>query len=176
MSIHQIHMHHDELQDRILMRLSTTDGHEFRFWLTRRFVRRFWGLLLKMLEQDRPVRQQVDPAVKQSVMSIQHEGFARQANYSKPYENREYELPLGNEPVLVAKAEGRLKEDGNFLIRLHPQQGQGIDMTMDTRLLHVFSKLLADTTTRADWDMNLSVSPAADTAEAQPATTQRKLN
>ena len=175
MAIYQIQMRHDELQDRILLRVSTTEAQEFRFWLTRRFVKRFWGLLLKMLEQDRPVRQQVDPVAKQSVMNIQHEGFAQQANYSKPYEDRQYVTPLGNEPVLVAKAEGRLKPDGNYLIRMHPHEGQGIDMTMDARLLHVFSKLLSDTAVRADWDMKLSVSAEAVAPEPEAAPS-RKLN
>ena len=176
MAIHQIQMRHDELQDRVFLRVSTTEGNEFRFWLTRRFVGRFWELLLKMLEQDRPVRQQVDPATKQSVMSMQHEGFSQQANFSKPYEQREYTFPLGTDPILVARADGVLKEDGNYLLRLHPHQGPGIDMTMDARLMHVFAKLLIDATAHAGWALQLSLQPAAgDVPGAEPAP-PRKLN
>ena len=40
MNIHQIQMAYDQRQDRILLRLSTREHTEFRFWLTRRFVKR----------------------------------------------------------------------------------------------------------------------------------------
>jgi hypothetical protein len=43
MQLHQIQARYDELQDRILLRLSTIDHCEFRFWLTRRFVKRLGG-------------------------------------------------------------------------------------------------------------------------------------
>ena len=70
MALHQIQLTYNEKQDRVLLRVSTTDGTEFQFWLTRRFIKRLWGLLVKLLEQDRPVRQQVDPEAKRTVLGI----------------------------------------------------------------------------------------------------------
>ena len=72
MAIHQIQFSYDQHQDRVLMRVSTTASEEFRFWLTRRFAQRLWGLLVQMLEMDRPVRQQFDPEAKRAVLGIQH--------------------------------------------------------------------------------------------------------
>ncbi|MBI2295581.1 MAG: hypothetical protein HYU76_06020 [Betaproteobacteria bacterium] len=37
-----------------------------------------------------------------------------------------------------------------FLLSLHPQEGQGIDMAFDTKLLHIFSRLLHEAVQRAD--------------------------
>ena len=40
MNIHQLSVHHEERQDRLLLRLNTKDQQEFRFWLTRRMTLR----------------------------------------------------------------------------------------------------------------------------------------
>ena len=176
MAIHQIQFAYDEQQDRVLMRVSTTEGDEFRFWLTRRFARRFWGLLVKMLEQDRPVRQQLDTDAKRTVLGLRHEGFAQQGNFSAPFEAREYRRPLGDEPLLLARAEGKLRDDGTYLLRLQPQTGQGIDMVLDTKLLHLFSKLLNQAVAKTDWDVNLDLHLGKEPPAQEPDSQPRKLN
>ena len=175
MALHQIQLTYNEKQDRVLLRVSTTDNVEFQFWLTRRFIKRLWGLLVKLLEQDRPVRQQVDPEAKRTVLGIRHEGFAQQGNFSAPYEAREYQKPLGTEPLLVTRAEGKPRENGNFLLRLHPEHGQGVDVVLDTRLLHLFTKLLQQVVGKTDWDITLELyegGRSLPVSEEQP----RKLN
>ncbi|MBI3045490.1 MAG: hypothetical protein HYY78_21990 [Betaproteobacteria bacterium] len=180
MGIHQIQIRHDETEDRLLLRFSTSDGCEFRFWLTRRFTKRLWGMLVKMLEWDRAVQQQVDPGTRRTVLDIQHEGYARQANYSKAFEEPPREaprrLPLGEAPVLLAKASGKKRDDGVQMLGLHPLRGQGIDISLDTRLLHIFTRLLREQVARTDWDVNLALheelGEAAPAQDAQP----RKLN
>lgn len=176
MQIHQIQVRYDELQDRILLRLSTADNSEFRFWLTRRFVKRLWGMLVKMLEWDQAVRQQVDADTRRTVLDIQHEGYAQQANYSKGFEEASRSMPLGDAPVVLAKAKGKRRDNGSQVLSLHPQQGQGIDMTLDTKLLHIFSKLLREAVERADWDMKLALHEGAQQSATVEAATPRKLN
>ena len=176
MPIHQIQFAYQEQQDRVLMRVSTTEGDEFRFWLTRRYTKRLWGLLVKMLEQDQPVRQQFDADTKRTVLGIRHEGFAQQGNFGAPFEERDYRRPLADEPLLLARAEGKPREDGTCLLRLHPQPGQGIDMVLDAKLLHLFSRLLIQVVAKSDWDLQLALSPDAPPGEAEPASGRRKLN
>jgi hypothetical protein len=49
-------------------------------------------------------------------------------------------------------------------------------MTLDTRLLHIFGKLVRDAVARADWDLTLALSEkAAEPAQAE-AVAPRKLN
>lgn len=168
MSIHQIQVRYDETQDRILLRLSTTDGSEFRFWLTRRFVKRLWGMLVQMLEWDQAVQQQHDVQTRRTVLDIQHEGYARQANYSKNFEETPRAMPFGEAPVVLAKARGKRRDSGTQVLSLHPQEGQGIDVTLDTKLLHIFSRLLREAVAKADWDMNLALHAGAQ----QPADVQ----
>lgn len=176
MALHQIQLTYDEKQDRVLLRVSTTDGEEFQFWLTRRFIKRLWGLLVKLLEQDRPVRQQADPDSKRTVLGIRHEGFAQQGNFSAPYEAREYRQPLGSDPVVVTRAEGRPRDNGDFLLRLHPHEGKGIDMVLDTKLLHLFTKLLQQVVGKTDWDVTLELFEGERQSPPASEERPRKLN
>jgi len=180
MGIHQIQIRHDETEDRLLLRLSTTDNCEFRFWLTRRFTKRLWGMLVQMLEWDQVVKQQVIPETRRTVLEIQHESYSRQANYAKQFEEPAQEtprrLPLGEAPVLLAKAKGKKGESGAQMLGLHPLQGQGIDITLDTRLLHIFTRLLREQVAKTDWDVNLALYEGVNQAETVPDASPRKLN
>lgn len=180
MGIHQIQIRHDETEDRLLLRLSTTDDCEFRFWLTRRFTRRLWRMLVQMLEWDRAVLQQVDPDTRRTVLDIQHDGYSQQANYSKAFDESPQtaprRLPLGEAPVLLAQAKGTKGENGAQMLALHPLQGQGIDITLDTRLLHIFTRLLREQVAKTDWDVNLALYEATQENAAAQETPSRKLN
>jgi len=176
MKIHQIQIRHQEAEDRLLLRLSTSDNSEFRFWLTRRFVKRLWELLVQMLDWDNAVRQQVNPDTRRTVLDLQHEGYAQQADYSKPFEESPRLMPLGEVPTLVASATGKKGDGGVLTLSLHPQQGQGIDMTLDTGLLHIFTRLLRDAVAGTDWDVNLALYQAQDKDAQSPNPLPRKLN
>lgn len=180
MAIHQIQIRHDEAEDRLLLRLSTTDHCEFRFWLTRRFTKRLWGMLVQMLEWDRAVKEQVIPETRRAVLEIQHEGYSRQADFAKQFEEPAQEaprrMPLGEAPVLLARANGKKVDNGAQLLGLHPLQGQGIDITLDTRLLHVFTRLLREQVAKTGWDMNLALYERVNEAEPGQEASPRKLN
>ena len=168
MHIHQIQARHDELQDRIFMRLTTSDECEFQFWLTRRFMKRFWPVLVKLLEHDEAVRRQIDEAARKAVLGMRHEALLQQSDFSTAFEEREYQRPLGTEPMLVARADCTARADGLVLLSLRPLQGQGIDLTLDARLLHSIYKLLADALAKAEWDIDVKaqLAPAETTDSA----------
>lgn len=176
MSIHQIQVRYDEMEDRILLRLSTTEGSEFRFWLTRRFVRRLWEMLVQMLEWDQAVQQQHDAQTRRTVLDIQHEGYARQANYSQKFEETPRTMPFGEAPIVLVKARGKRRDTGTQVLSLRPQEGHGIDMTLDTKLLHIFSRLLREAVAKADWGMTLALHEGGQQPETVQAGPPPKLN
>ena len=158
MGIHQIQIRHDEAEDRLLMRVTTTDHCEFRFWLTRRYTIRLWRLLVQMLQWDKAVTQQVDPDTRHAVLDLQHEGYAQQADYATKFEDETpRQMPLGEAPLLLATAHASKREGGAHLLRLQPVSGQGIDITADTRLLHVFMRLLREQVAKTEWEVNLEL-------------------
>jgi hypothetical protein len=176
MKIHQIQIGFDEQEDRLLLRVSTTDGCEYRFWLTRRFTKQLWVLLLKMLEWDRAVQGQLDTATRHTVLEIQHEGYAQQGDFSRNFEERPHRMPLGEAPILLFQAKGIRRDQGLQVLNLHPRQGQGLDLTLDTRLLHILAKLLRDAAARTGWDVNLALHEQAAQGEQATVAPARKLN
>ena len=173
-------LRYEETEDRLLLRLSTTDDCEFRFWLTRRFVKRLWPMLVQMLEWDKAVQQQLDPDTRHAVLDFQHEGYSAAADYKTQFQERTPDaprrMPLGEAPVLLGKAEGKKQSQGVQILRLHPLHGTGIDMTVDTKLLHVFMRLLREQVGKTDWDVNLALYEGAADAMQPGHVEPQRLN
>jgi hypothetical protein len=159
MNIHQIQMAYDKLQDRILLRVSTSDHAEFRFWMTRRYVKLLWAMQIKMLERDPVAAVHVDEKVRRTMMGFQHEDAVRAAEFDKKYEEGENTLPLGEAPVLLSRITAKRNANAQQVLSIQPEQGQGIDIVVNSELLHMLSKLLVDAVSQSDWDLNLVIDP-----------------
>lgn len=176
MQIHQIQLSFDKQQDRLLLRLSTTDKAEFRFWLTRRYVKRLWEVLLKMIERDPSTAQYLDESLRRAMMEFQHENMVRGGDFSKQFEEGAGAMPLGNTPVLLSRITGKQNSDGGQVLCMHPEQGQGIDLAVNTQLMHMISKLISDAVAQSDWDLPLAIDPRLGTIPAAQAVPPHKLN
>ena len=159
MNIHQIQMVYNAQEDRILLRISSTERAEFRFWLTRRYVKLLWTVLLKMIEHDPSVVRHADENVRCSMIGFQHDNMVRGGEFAKPFEEGVSALPLGTAPVLLSRISGKQPHHQQQLLSLHPEQGQGIDLGVDSGLLHMMSKLLVDAVAQSDWDIKLVIDP-----------------
>ncbi|MEL0083384.1 MAG: hypothetical protein VW985_10145, partial [Gammaproteobacteria bacterium] len=111
---------------------------------------------------------QTNSEAKQALLSFKHNEAVAKADYKTRYEERDdRSFPLGKAPILPTKISVRATENG-YLLSLHPQQGQGIELALSQQLLHALCKLLADTTAKAEWDLDLQISGANSPAE-QPS-------
>ena len=169
--LHQINLSFNPEQDRLLLSLKTTALEELRFWLTRRFVKQVWPLLLQLLEREVEVMTPTAaPESKKEVLAFQHQQALAESNFGEQYEQRTASRPLGDEPVLVARFVAKQPAPGQHVLSFLPAQGQGIDIRMDNRLLHSFCKLLADTQAKTEWDLQLTLPTHAVPSEPQPSS------
>jgi len=159
MNIHQIQMLYDRLQDRILMRVSTADRAEFRFWITRRYAKLLWKILIKMLERDPVAAVHVDEKVRRTMMGFQHSDAVRAGNFARQYDEAASALPLGDEPLLLSRVTAKQNAEAQQFLCMHPETGQGIDIAVNTELLHMISKLVIDAVGQSGWDLKFSVDP-----------------
>lgn len=166
----------DKLQDRVLMRLSTTGKAEFRFWLTRRYIKRLWEVLLKMIERDPATAQYLDESLRRAMMEFQHENMVRGGEFSKQFEEGAGSMPLGDTPVLLSRITAKQNSDASQVLCMHPEQGQGIDLAVNTQLLHMISKLISDAVAQSDWDLPLAIDPRMAATPAAQAVPPHKLN
>jgi hypothetical protein len=169
MQLHQIKLDFDAEQDRLLMRISTSDGKEVLLWLTRRCVKLIWPLFVGMVEASVRARAMTAEA-RAALVGMQHEKAVKQADFSRPYDNVPRERPLGAEPLLIAKVQTKRDDSGAHILTLLPTSGPGVNLLLDERLLHSCCRLLQNAVVKADWDFKLEFPEAPPDDETAPRT------
>jgi hypothetical protein len=162
MRLHQLKLDFVPEQDRLLLRVSTDSQLEVRLWLTRRALRLLWPLLMQMVRAAPEVALQSNPEARDALVGMQHEQALGRADFAKAYEEMPRAMPLGAEPILVVHIQASKDADGNQVLGLLPQQGQGIHLTLDNTLLHSLCKLVQNVAATSDWNLSLEL-PALHT-------------
>lgn len=148
----QIQVRYIQEEDRILMRMNSVAGEEFRFWLTRRFLLRLWPVLQEALLSSPAAKQYHDPASRQAIMAFEHERAQSKAAFDNPFRESD-NLPLGKEPLVVTKAGFRHQDNGSLQLALKNTADQGIDLTLGNDVLHLLCKLLDDAAQQSGWKL-----------------------
>ena len=169
--INQIQIRYAPIEDRILLRLNTADSSEFRFWITRRYANIIAPALLRMLRSSEDIQEHKEEKIQEAVMSFQHQDAIQNADFARTFQNQPRQMPLGAAPILLSKLTVKKTAEGNPMVCMYPEQGQGIDLTLQRPLLHSISKLLADALREADWgvEFRLPEQQATEASEEKPA-------
>ncbi|MGR8948898.1 MAG: hypothetical protein ACU84Q_12680 [Gammaproteobacteria bacterium] len=149
--ISQIQIKFVATEDRLLLRVSSSAQQEFRFWLTARLVRMLYPALYEALSKTSPSAAQSTPTAKPEVVAFEHERAVAKTDFKTGFKESEQTFPLGDEPILVTKCQLRPAKDGNTILALAPEHGQGIDINLSSDLMHSFTKLLVDAAKIAEW-------------------------
>ncbi|MCA8966998.1 MAG: hypothetical protein KDC48_19110, partial [Planctomycetes bacterium] len=79
------------------------------------------------------------------------------ADFSTPFSDSPSALPLGEEPVLLARFGLRDNGADGVVLALHPEAGQGVDLALSRPMLHSFCKLVGDAVRKADWQIEVGL-------------------
>jgi hypothetical protein len=176
MRLHQLKIDFAAEQDRMLMLIAASEQVEVRMWLTRRFVKLLWPLLVKLAEEASPrIRTQPNPEARKALLNIEHEQAVSKANFSLPYDESTRATPLGAEPLLLARIQTGQDPNGHPVVAMHPGEGQGVTLTLDPVLLHSVCRLLQAAVKKSDWDMELKL-PGVEPEDVQPERNRRTIN
>jgi hypothetical protein len=107
---------------------------------------------------------------------MQHEQALSRADFAKSFEAAPRAMPLGAEPLLVVRIQASTDGDGNQVLRLLPQQGQGIYLTLDNTLLHSFCELVQKAVAKSDWNLVLELPALQPTTRNGGAAAPKTLN
>ena len=189
MNIHQVNVSYAGEQDRLLMRINSQSGEEFRIWLTRRMTLQLLPVLDKssqtQLQAQMPA---LDPAAplpqqrQQLVQNFQKEAAAYQGDFQTPFKDQPAALPLGEEPLLVTELGLTPLPDGKLQMALMErlsQRKRDMQLVMDTTLTQGLLRLLHQALKTSDWLQvpNLQELPAGAAAvlgNEEPETTLAK--
>ncbi len=176
MRLHQLKLDFIPEQDRLLLRVSTDNQLEVRMWLTRRALRLLWPLLVQMVRASPDVALQSNPEARDALVGMQRERALSRADFTKAFEEAPREMPLGAEPILVARIQSTKDDSGNQVLALLPQRGQGMHLTLDNTLLHSFCKLVQNAAAQSDWNLALELPALHSAISAGDAAAPKTLN
>ncbi|MBM3386656.1 MAG: hypothetical protein FJY36_03180 [Betaproteobacteria bacterium] len=179
MGIHQLSVHHDERQDRLLLRLNTQAGEEFRFWLTRRMAARLLPAIeqaIATLESQRSGMLGADAPARQMLTEMQREAFVQQADFNTPFSAAPNALlPLGELPLLVTDVQLSVLPQAllQLVLQDHSQpQGRHCQLQLPAQLVHGLLHLSRQAVFKAEWGLGADTTAPLDPAEpvASPET------
>ena len=161
MNIHQINVGYVMEQDRLLIRINSQSGEEFRIWLTRRLAIQ-WLPILERSGQTQLQTQMTppDPAApvshqrEQLMRNFQKEAQAYEGDYETPFREQASTLPLGEEPLLVTALQMTSLADGKLqvtLVEKLSQRQRDMQLTMDVTLTQGLTQLLRRAIEASDW-------------------------
>jgi len=156
------------------MLIAASEAVEVRLWMTRRFVKLLWPLLVGLAEEVSPrIRTQASPEARRALLGLEHEQAISRADFSRPFEQVPRSMPLGEAPLLLARIETGHDRNGQPVLAMHPANGQGVTLTLDSVLVHSLC-LLQAAVSKSDWDMELRL-PGTEAREA-PERSRRTIN
>lgn len=169
--LEQFNAAYDAQQDRILLRIRTSDGAEYRFWITRRYLSLLWPMLMKMADGF-SARKSGGPIARSTLAELAHGEAVNQADFSSQYQEGSL-YPLGPDPVLLARISLKPLAGETQTLVLLPGQGHGINLDLDEKLVHILARLLQQAATAAEWGLRLEVTPGMPGADPTTASPRR---
>ncbi|MBT4160166.1 MAG: hypothetical protein HOC70_03100 [Gammaproteobacteria bacterium] len=166
-AISQLQMSYSPEEDRILLRVNTDNGEEFRFWLTRRFSQLLVQALAAHRAVDPDVSTQATPVAKQAVQTFKQEAAQEKGDFEQEFRQSE-SFPLGDKPVLAYKLSYSI-EKNKLKLSFEPKSGHGINIVLDSDLNFNVSKLLRGASEKGQWFLDWGSAP-------ENATESRVIN
>jgi len=148
----QLQVFYDASQDRLVLRVNTTSKEEFRFWLTRRFTQGLWPLLQKGLRANPDVAQQPSTETRKAVLDFQQDAATRSMDTERPFREQPTNFPLGEENILLTRAQLKVRKEGGYLLSMNSVDGKGVNFNLDNNVLHMLSKMLVDILPKTGWN------------------------
>lgn len=172
--LHQVSAIYDPRQDRVVLRLSTSQQQEFRFWITRRFMGLLWRAIGRVQETFAAERAGGNPLLRSALADFAELKALSDADFKTPYAGGAL-CPPGEDPILLSRITLHPGPPGQQILRLTPEHGQGIDLALNESLSHILGTLLRRATLAADWALDLGAEDAAD-SPARPGIAPRRMH
>ena len=101
MPVRQIQVANDSVQDRLILRIGTSNNEEIRVFFTRRFLRDIWPHMAAMLSGHLAASSLLtDEASDESTA----ESVSEVASFDLPFQDDNPTFPLGAKPLLATEA------------------------------------------------------------------------
>ena len=167
MGIRQLNGTYIPAEDRIVLRVSTDAGEEFRFWLTRPVTAQLLGSIRTLAA--RSAAQKFPPQVAQTVAEFEQQALQQQTKLDDEFVPGAT-FPLGEAPALVVKL-GLAPIDGGVSLDLGLPTGANVNLRFAQQLCQQIGVLLDRLQQNAHW--LIAPAHAADMPATENGDTKR---
>jgi hypothetical protein len=173
MNIHQLSLLHDPIQDRILLRISTTEREEIRIWLTRRLTLGLQPYLKRasvdLIAKEASVGTALPtPQAKEMLAEFKQQENLQKADFATPYEEP-VKFLLGENPLLVTDIQISPQADGTLVLGFQEKTGdpphRAFQVKVKSELVIGLQHLLNDAVGKSGW---LQVEAVVKPQEKEP--------
>lgn len=196
--LHQMTVKYVPQEDRLLLRVATSEKTEYRMWLTRRFVAVLWPALGGQLAQSADLAGVVRPAaksaeaaagaaaeppppppvsakVRDAVLGMEHQAAIQESDFSRKHDEDTVDLTGNTGPMIITGAKVKPWDGKHLVMSLQTDDKRNVTVTLDKKLLHGFCHMVATTVQKADWGLTLTVGEPVVPPPAAPGG-KRLLN
>lgn len=175
MHVHQLSVTYQPEQDRILVRVNTTQAEEFRFWMTRRLTLQLWPVLQevgqrRMLAADvtlHPCAGQ-DPLLNDDALAMladfKKEKMLKEADFNTPFKPPT-QWPMGQAPLLLTTVEVKALPNLECRLSLREElpgtlKTRGFELKLVSELMQGFMHLYEAALVASGWRTAEATAPA----------------
>lgn len=168
MNIHQLSIRYQLDQDRILLSLNTTQGHEIEVWLTRRLLIGFWPVFNRVVLDHFAVAadaksdgfvdlKALDNSTRQLLAQQRSQELLQGQDFATPYKTGAKEHPLGNAPLLLTEISLTPSAQGQLHITFTEQLAGGpkpraFNLDLPSSMVFSLLKLMHHALAQSHWD------------------------
>ena len=171
MDIKQLSGTYDAREDRIMFRVSTTTGEEFRLLLTRLITSKLLEIIRGVATSS--IAQKLPPQVAQAVAEFEREKIQAQTKLDDQFAPGAT-LPLGAAPVLVVALTVSRKGE-ELSLDLGLANASNLNLSLSPRLAQQFALLLEDLDRRGSWGLSQPIVQEAANGTAVAAAPSPKV-
>ena len=162
MSLSQLNAGYDVREDRIILRVNTTAGEEYRLFLTRRITLQLVTFAQQQLVD--LVARDHGPQAARAIADFRQDAAQQQTDFNVAFKAAEH-YPLGLDPKLVVSIQGMLAPRPQLKLGL--KEGTALTLSLDEGLLRSMCLLLERTVALTQWQGGVEV-PAPSAPVAVP--------
>lgn len=158
MPVRQIQVANDSVQDRLILRIGTSNNEEIRVFFTRRFLRDIWPHMAAMLTGHLAATNFVpsEPTDESS-----DESPVEVTSFDLAFQDDNPTFPLGAKPLLATEAILEANGDGAASLTLREARERSFKLSLNAELLQALCAMLRAANEHAEWDLVLDYTPPA---------------
>jgi len=156
-ALHQITLTYTPEEDRMLLRIGTSENTEYQFWLTRRFISVLWIAIVENLKKNPEIRPDMSSKVRDAMVAMSHQQAIQASDFSTQHTEKNENLTSDTGPLLVTG--GGISQVSDTMTRLifHTPNGGAFNISINQKLMHAFCHVILSTTETAGWNLGLSL-------------------